>query len=255
MRRQILARIPLLLGALLLGALVYLTPFLREAIAMLATTVQDSFVDFRSGVQEGLDAYFKQAETIARLKAREKRLTVALTRCKADAAAYRALRRGGGVQDDTNVTAIPVRALGYARPGNFQRIWLEPFAGFSPVRDRGALRNGKAVGIVVPEKGRPMVLLAGDPACSFAVYVGKVRAPGIAMGKDAKHMTVKYIPEWMRIAVGDMVVTSGLDRIFPPGMPVGKVIGIRKMQGFKNAEIELFGDTLHPDFIWVVWRG
>jgi hypothetical protein len=35
---------------------------------------------------------------------------------------------------------------------------------------------------------------------------------------------------------------------------VGRVLSIRNMQGFKNADIELFGDTLHPDFVWVVGR-
>ena len=65
-------------------------------------------------------------------------------------------------------------------------------------------------------------------------------------------MIVRYIPEWMRIAPGDEVITSGLDRIFPIGVPVGRVLSIRRQEGFKVAKIELYGDTLHPNFVWVV---
>ncbi len=253
-RRRLFARLPLLLVLLLLGALVYVTPYLREALSLLATAVQEGYTGFHRQVNASVNRHFEQAETIARLKRQQEALTAALSRCRADAAAYRALRQSSAVADESNVTALPVRVLGYARLGDFQRLWLEPFRGFSPQHDSGLLYKGNAVGIVVPQNRRPLALLAGDSSCSFAVYVGSIRAPGIAVGKDARHMTVKYIPEWMRIGIGDRVETSGLDKIFPPGMPVGKVVEIKKMQGFKNAEIELFGDTLHPDFLWVVWR-
>ncbi len=162
--------------------------------------------------------------------------------------------RALGVTPEVNATIYPVPAMGYAKLGDFQQVWLETFPGYDPLKNYGVIHKGFAVGIVVAQKHRPLMILAGDKSCSFAVYIGHVRAPGIATGEDARHMVVRYIPEWMKIERGDEVVTSGLDRIFPPGVPVGRVLSIRKMQGFKNARIEIFGDTLHPDFVWVTAR-
>ncbi|WP_353662168.1 rod shape-determining protein MreC [Hydrogenimonas sp. SS33] len=249
------SRTVLLLLGLAVGALVYYSPSIRTFFTAFAVTVQRTYQNALQSVDHTIERHWNQAERISRLEEEHKKLEAALILCRNRAERYEALKKALGIRCcDTNMSVTAVRPRGYAKLGNFQELWLEEFPDYNPMRNYGVIRAGYAVGIVVEERRRPLMLMAGDRGCRFAVYIGKARAPGIAMGRDARHMVVKYIPEWMKVNPGDEVFTSGLDRIFPLGIPVGRVLETRKMQGFKNADIELFGDTLHPDFVWVVGR-
>ncbi|WP_457596026.1 rod shape-determining protein MreC [Hydrogenimonas sp.] len=246
-------KLPWLLAALAAAALAYYSPAVRTFFYAFSVTVEESYRRLETSISRAYERHMAQAETIARFERERRAFERELLRCRRDAAAYRALADSLGVRD-ANLSAIAVRAGGYAKLGNFQQVWLEPFESYDPTRNYGVVRGGYAVGIVVEERGMPLMILGGDRGCTFAVYVGDARAPGIATGRDARHMVVRYIPEWMKVGPGDEVFTSGLDRLFPMGIPVGRVLSIRKMQGFKDAVIELYGDTLHPDFVWVVSR-
>ena len=234
------------------GGLILYSPVIRMLFTAFSTTVQTLYLDTKYLVEGAVERHFLQSETIEKLRRRTKKLERELLGCRYDARKYYAIVEELGIKPDNNATFIPVPSQGYALLGNFQQVWLRSFERYNPSKNYGVVRDGFAIGIVVEQKRRPLMILAGDPSCNFAVYIGKNRVPGIAMGLDSRHMIVKYIPEWMRLKIGDKVFTSGLDRIFPLGVPVGRVLSFEKMQGFKNAKIELFGDTLHPDYVWVV---
>ncbi len=219
------------------------------------SAIRSAYSDVSDSIKLSAKLHFDQAETIKRLQNERDRLEKMLLEYRSDASRFRYMQEALEMGPDSNATYEPVRPEGYARIGNFQRLWLDRFKSFDPDRNYGVVRNGFAAGIVVEQNSRPLMILAGDPECTFAVYIGKVRAPGIAMGSDERHMVVKYIPQWLKLKPGDEVVTSGLDHIFPPGIPVGRLLSTQKMQGFQNAYIELYADTLHPDFVWIVSPG
>jgi len=227
----------------------------RTLFVAFTSTVRSAYMQITHSIERGVEEHLFQAKKIEELQNELKLLQKRALECGSDAAKYRSLKRAMGIESDSNATFEIVRPQGYAMVGNFQQLWLDGFKNFNPVRNYGVVRNGYAVGIVVEKSGRPLMILAGDPECTFAVYIGEARAPGIATGADARRMVVKYIPQWLKLKAGDEVTTSGLDHIFPPGIPVGRVLSTRKMQGFQNAYIELYGDTLHPDFVWVASVG
>jgi rod shape-determining protein MreC len=50
---------------------------------------------------------------------------------------------------------------------------------------------------------------------------------------------LKYVPDKMEVATGDVVVTSGLDRIYPKGLVVGRVRSVSRGTGlFKEILVE-----------------
>ncbi len=239
----------LLIGAVV-GLLILLAPQINLLLTSYVSKVHLTFSNMERKIEDILSLYFRQVETIQNLQKKNRDLEKALCRCRNDAFRFKALSSTLGI-GQKNTDLIPAFAAGYVKLGNFQQLWLEPFSGYDPSRNYGVIRSEMAIGIVVAKERRPLMILAGDKECNFAVYIGDKRAPGIATGLDARHMIVKYIPEWMPLNIGDKVLTSGLDHIFPAGIPVGRVLSVRKMQGFKNARIELFGDTLHPEFVWL----
>ncbi len=223
----------------------------RTFFTAFTSTVRSAYLDLTHSLDRAWQEHLRQIRTIERLQKERDALEKRLLECQSDAASFRALQRALKIEPESNATFEAVRPEGYAMIGNFQQLWLDRFENYDPMKNYGVVRNGYAVGIVVEKKLRPLMILAGDPECTFAVYIGEVRAPGVAMGMDARHMVVKYIPQWLKLQPGDEVYTSGLDHIFPPGIPVGKLLSTQKMQGFQNAYIELYGDTLHPDFVWI----
>lgn len=96
---------------------------------------------------------------------------------------------------------------------------------------------------VGPHAARVQVLLDRDGAAG--VLVERSRVPGVVSGQvsgqatGAEDLVLKYVPERSDVVVGDVVVTSGLDRIYPKGLVVGRVRFVGKGSGlFRDILVE-----------------
>lgn len=116
--------------------------------------------------------------------------------------------------------------------------------------DRGTsdgLEKGR--GIVTPDGvvGRVMelsahaarILLVTDVHSGIAGLVQRTRAHGIVQGTLDGGCALKNVKRTEDVQVGDQVVTSGLDGIFPKGLLIGKITAVDKRgQGlFQNADV------------------
>ena len=72
------------------------------------------------------------------------------------------------------------------------------------------------------------LLLLTDINFSAAVRLQESRKEGIVSGTGTRKVALKYIPYEEEIKIGDIVITSGLDQLFPPGIPVGFISKIDK---------------------------
>ena len=79
---------------------------------------------------------------------------------------------------------------------------------------------------VTPKSAK--VLLITDPNSGVDVLVQRTRARGIVSGSLENGPILKYVKRSEDIQVGDRLITSGLDGIFPKGVMVGTVIKVRK---------------------------
>jgi rod shape-determining protein MreC len=86
------------------------------------------------------------------------------------------------------------------------------------------------VGLVMNVNARTaQVYLITDREIAVGVIVQPSReARGIVEGTGAAHeLSMENIPYYSQLQVGDVVVTSGLSEIYPPGIPVGTVAALR----------------------------
>jgi len=83
------------------------------------------------------------------------------------------------------------------------------------------------------------VILLTDPNSGIDVLVQRTRVRGIVSGLLEQGTTLKYVKRSDDVRVGDRVVASGLDGVFPKGLPVGRVTKVsRKDRGlFLYAEV------------------
>jgi rod shape-determining protein MreC len=68
-----------------------------------------------------------------------------------------------------------------------------------------------------------MVMLITDPTFACGVLSQKTRIHATAKGQGNNQLLIDYIQNEQSVEVGEMFYTSGDDRIFPKGLPVGMV--------------------------------
>lgn len=80
------------------------------------------------------------------------------------------------------------------------------------------------VGLVVEASGRyAKVLLLIDPNSAIDALVQRSRARGVVKGGAGSYCVFDYVLRKHDVSVGDTVVSSGLDGVFPKGLRVGRV--------------------------------
>lgn len=81
-------------------------------------------------------------------------------------------------------------------------------------------------------------LLITDPSHAIPVEVNRNGLRTIARGTgETDRLDLPYLPNNSDIEVGDLLVTSGLGGVFPPGYPVGTVTDVTRHPGERFAEI------------------
>lgn len=105
--------------------------------------------------------------------------------------------------------------------------------------DKGSadgIRKGMAVLTPLGALGRVIeltaqtakVLLITDPNSGVDVVVQRTRARGIVSGSLENGPILKYVKHSEDVQVGDRLITSGVDGVFPKGIMVGAVTAVRK---------------------------
>ncbi len=100
------------------------------------------------------------------------------------------------------------------------------------------------------------LLLLTDLNFSAAVRLQESRREGIISGTGLRKCQLKYIPYEEEVKVGDIVITSGLDSLFPQGIPVGYISRIDKKGSvlFQNIEVTSFEDNAEIEEVAIIKR-
>lgn len=165
------------------------------------------------------------------LLAEQRQLRVAL-----DAAADRA-RENAQLRALLRLEAIPGRkavaaSLLYQGHDWFaQRMTLDRGAGAGlreglPVVD-GAGLIGQLTRVY---PGTSEVTLVSNAGQLTPIYVERTGQRGLAAGSGQGRMELRYMPIHADIRVGDRLLTSGIDRIYPSGIPVARVLRVTRPQ-------------------------
>ncbi len=131
-------------------------------------------------------------------------------------------------------------------PGNwFHVLWINKGAANGINKNMVAVTPTGVVGRIYRVlRDRAGIILITDVNSAVAVRFQSLRTEGILEGLGADTCHVKYVSHDEDIKTGEVVVTSGLDGIFPEGIRVGYVSNItKKGQGFfQHIEVRPFQD-------------
>ena len=109
-------------------------------------------------------------------------------------------------------------------------------------KDSAVLMPAGIVGrIVFTTAHTARVMLASDPSSGIDAFVQRTRERGIVVGTGNGRARLKYVPKGADVRVGDVLLASGQEGIFPKGHPLGSVFRIGTMGGemFEDVEVRL----------------
>jgi rod shape-determining protein MreC len=89
--------------------------------------------------------------------------------------------------------------------------------------------------VITVGAGYSKVRLLSDPNSGVAGIVQRSRAGGMVLGRGDGPLELAYVPKYADVEVGDRVVTSGLEGIFPKGLGVGRVTAVSDPAGASKA--------------------
>ncbi len=83
--------------------------------------------------------------------------------------------------------------------------------------------NGVVGRVILPSRRAAKVQLLIDRNAAVGATIERSRAQGVVIGAGAGELQMQYVPGTADVDVGDLVVTSGIDGIYPKGFVIGTV--------------------------------
>ncbi|MEK6631496.1 MAG: rod shape-determining protein MreC [Acidobacteriota bacterium] len=120
----------------------------------------------------------------------------------------------------------------------FQSIMIDKGADDGVRRDMAVIAPAGVVGrVVVASRRASSVQLIVDRAASASALVERLRVQGIVLGHGDGTLRLEYLPVIANVQAGDLVVTAGLDGVYPKGLVLGHVDRIERGSGSSRVVI------------------
>jgi len=98
------------------------------------------------------------------------------------------------------------------------------------------------------------VLLIVDPSSGVGVTLAQSRVQGILKGGTNSFCDLHYVMNEETVSRGEAVVTSGLDQVYPKGLPVGTVVNVGDGNIYKTITVKPLVDLNRLEMVLVVLK-
>jgi len=213
-------------------------PLLEEIIFGSFAEVQRATAQVVGNVREGWQNYFA-LQQIRRdnedLKQRVAQLEIRLQQERAEAQQTRTLQQLLSLREVTAPTTTGANVIGASADAYFRTISIDKGTSDGLRTDMAVIAPAGVVGrVILPAPRAAKVQLLIDRNAAAAAMIERSRAQGIVLGTGTGGLTMAYLPGSADIKVGDRVVTSGIDRIYPKGFVIGQIESVQRGTGEFN---------------------
>jgi rod shape-determining protein MreC len=132
-----------------------------------------------------------------------------------------------GSSTELNTTAAQI--IGAAANADFRTVTIDKGTSLGLHTDMAVIAPKGVVGRVVvagPRASRVQLLV--DRNAAAGAMIERSRAQGVVVGGGDERLHLEYVSEVSDVVVGDTVVTSGIDGIYPKGFVIGQVESVEK---------------------------
>jgi len=222
--------------------------FFKIPIINFSLYVEKFILNISTNIQTSINYYTNQAIKIEKLTIENQNLLNKINNLEAKLNNCKDLKYFKMINKPDLVFSY---AVSYVSPPDFSQIYINYNKKIT--KPKGLVYNNFVCGEAIKNVGNfSLAILNSNKDTRYTVYIGKNEIPGIFYGKID---TIKYIPKFKVINVGDLVITSGLDGIFYKGAKVGIISQVIDKKLYQEAKVKLFYNDLHPEFFYVIEGG
>ncbi len=173
------------------------------------------------------------------LKQRLSQMEVALQRERALAQQTRGLQQMLDLKAQTPFATTPAVVIASGASPDFRTMTLDKGSNQGLATDMAVIAPAGVVGrVILPTARAAKVQLIIDRNAAAAGLVERSRAQGVAVGTGSDRMRLEYVSGTADLKVGDRIVTSGMDGIYPKGFVIGQIESIERSAGeFSNVVV------------------
>ena len=154
---------------------------------------------------------------------------IELQRLRALVDRSRGLERLLELRDQSKLTTKAAEIIAAGATPDFRTVTIDKGTRDGIQSDMAVLAPGGVVGrIVVPSLRAAKVQLLIDRNAAAGAVIERSRAQGVVIGGGDERLRMEYVSELADVVIGDMVMTSGIDGIFPKGFVIGTVDEVEK---------------------------
>ncbi len=196
---------------------------------------------------DGVKGFWLDYFYLVEVRSRNKKLAAAVNALKMENSRYREmlstherLKALLQFKQATNQKALAAQVIGLDPTGWFKSVIINKGRMDGIDLDMPVVNADGVVGRIVSVSARyAKVLLIIDHNSAVDCLAQRSRDRGIVKGASTEICEMAYVVKSSDIAVGDMVVTSGLGGVFTKGIPVGEVLKVETYSGrlFKDIEV------------------
>jgi len=129
-------------------------------------------------------------------------------------------------------TTVAARVIARGIDGSARIVTLDRGGGDGVRLNQPVFTPRGIVGRVIEAApGASKVQTILDPNSGVAALIQRTRVQGMVVGAGDRGCRMEYVSELSNVEVGDVVVTSGLDQIYPKGYTIGVVASIGEGEG------------------------
>lgn len=156
-------------------------------------------------------------------------------------------------QSHQEVPMIAVRVIGAGADPASKVVYLNRGEHSGAKRNMAVITPDGVVGKIIevyPEAA--LVLLVTDKESGVGAMLADTRTQTPADGLGEPLLSLKYVSNDEKVYVGERVITSGQDRIFPKGWPVGSVVSAKPANPFQVIRVEPAAHLRHLEEVFVL---
>jgi rod shape-determining protein MreC len=241
-------------------------PILQEVTFGAFAEMQRAATTAFGSAREGWQNYFA-LQQIRReneqLKAEVTKLRVSLEQERSTAQQTRTLQQLLDLRSATSFETVAAAVIGSGADPEFRTITIDKGTQDGLRADMAVMSPAGIVGrILMPTARAAKVQLIIDRNAAAGVMVERTRVAGIVtgvgnaeeLGFRAGLIDLNYVPSSADVKRGDRVVTSGIDGIYPKGLPVGEIQSAERERGERRIRVKPSVDFAALEAVLVVLK-
>ena len=183
-----------------------------------------AIIDGARGIWSGYVALQQVQQENSALRQELQTLQVRLQQERAEAQRTDNLRQLLELRERATLDTVAAEVIAGAASPDFKTVTIDKGSSDALETDMAVIAPAGVVGrIILPSRRASKVQLLIDRNAAAGALIERTRVQGIVVGIGDGMLHMQYVPGTADVKTGDLVVTSGIDGIFPKGFVIGTI--------------------------------